>query len=199
MTSLRYSLSHGTAQPVFQTSLSRFWLSLASSLVSSTAAFTCHFREGILLPATFSSLTCLCRLLIVSSKPSTAMTTCLGVTFFTFDQPTVTAFIIFLLHPQAGTSCFSQAVPLPTRHRLKSFSCTQICTWGSSLFFHMYLQTCKELHHKDTETSAHSIPSTYSSCLSAWAHLLLPTICISSEILSRDINIVLWRLNHFYS
>lgn len=55
----------------------------------------------------------------------------------------------------------------------------------------MNLQTCKELYHRDTETPAHSIPSTYSSCLSAWAHLLLPTIYINSKIFREDINTVL--------
>lgn len=33
----------------------------------------------------------------------------------------------------------------------------------------MHLQTWKELYHRDTETPARSIPSTYSFCLSAWA------------------------------
>lgn len=63
----------------------------------------------------------------------------------------------------------------------------------------MYLQTWKELCHRDTETPARSKLSTYSCCLSAWARLLLPTIYVDCKIFGEEINIVLRSLNHIHS
>lgn len=78
------------------------------------------------------------------------------------------------------------------------FGCIQIYICHLVVFRSIFeeipcFSTCTyklELYYRDTETPAHSIPSTYPFCLSAWAHLLLPTIYTNSKILREDISIV---------
>lgn len=80
--------------------------------------------------------------------------------------------------------------PLAIRYSPKPLSCLPSDLYSRKFsFFHMYLQTWKELCHRDTETPAHSILSTYLYCLSAWAHPLLLTIYIDCKIFGEEVNI----------
>lgn len=74
-----------------------------------------------------------------------------------------------------GPPAFHRRV-LPTRYHLKSLGYIQICAQGSSLIFHLYLQTWRELLYRDTETPAYSIPSTYPYCLLGHISCFLPYI-----------------------
>lgn len=170
MTSRRYSLSHGTAQPTLLDLIVSLLAFSSPSLVSS------HVFSGKLslsLPLSLPSTACAgCSVSLPS--PQEPWLHIWKATFFTFGQPA--NFIILLLHAQAGTPCFSQAVPLPTKYHLKSLGYIQICAQGSSLIFHLYLQTWRELFYRDTETPAYSIPSTYPYCLLGHISCFLPYI-----------------------
>lgn len=101
------------------------------------------------------------------------------------------------LHHSLAASSGKHLLPFPSsplaiRHSPKPLSClpSDLCLRRFSSF-HVYLQTRKELCRRDTEAPAHSILSTYSYCLSTWAHLLLPTRYRDSKIFGEEINIAL--------
>lgn len=139
-TSPRYSLSRVTAQLSLLWELNIAHLAFSGTDgLSPAPSFlhqhfpNCHLHHVIpalallpcspLLPHLNHRHPGLCRHLAVTSNPVQAA--CyhfqapqqpwlhIWESAFSSGQPTVTVFITLLLHPQASTSCLSQAVPLP--------------------------------------------------------------------------------------
>lgn len=187
MTSLSYSLSQVTAQLCLLWELIRLSPALTGAVlphhfytsISPTASFTMSFQRLHPSPAALFSLTLTtCTQPHSGSSlslpsPSIATAACLRGSFYLWS--------VHSLHHSLAASSSKHLLPFPgcplaIRHSPDLLSClpSDLCSRKFS-FFHMYLQTWKELCHRDTETPAHSILSTYSYCLSACTHLLLPT------------------------